>query len=163
MNCQDFETRLADALGDEMGSADRVAFDNHLKQCAECRRDYESATKTIGAMRSLPDHPAIPIERIGDRLVIGAASGSAQSRRFRFRRAAPIAAAIALAFASGYLARDAQPGTARIADILANTEKSRASARSASLESVLADALARDPERSPLAGLSAMFGGRRSQ
>ena len=107
MNCQDFETLLADALGDELGSADRVAFDNHLKQCAECRRDYESATKTIGAMRSLPDHPAIPIERIGDRLVIGAASGSAPSRRFRLRRAAPIAAAIALAFASGYLARNA--------------------------------------------------------
>ena len=108
MNCQDFETLLADALGDELGSADRVAFDNHLKQCAQCRRDYESATKTIGAMRSLPDHPAIPIERIGDRLVIGAASGSAPSRRFRFRRAAPISAAIALAFASGYLARHAQ-------------------------------------------------------
>ncbi len=163
MNCQDFETLLADALGDEMGSADRVAFDNHLKQCAECRRDYESATRTIGAMRSLPDHPAIPIERIGDRLVIGAASGSAQSRRLRFRRAVPIAAAIALAFASGYLARNAQSTTNDATDIVANAGQSMEPPRSASLESVLADALARNPQRSPLAGLSAMFGGRRSQ
>ena len=69
-DCEDFEMLTADALGNELSEADRPAFEAHLAQCEKCRREYETASRTVSMMRALPGPTRVTIRREGDRLVI---------------------------------------------------------------------------------------------
>ena len=70
MTCEDFETLMADALGNELSETDRPAFEAHLAECEKCRREYETASKTVVTMRQLPGPERITFRREGDRLII---------------------------------------------------------------------------------------------
>ena len=60
MNCERFESLLADALGDELSAANRPAFEEHLRACERCRREYESSSAALSALRSLPAPSLVP-------------------------------------------------------------------------------------------------------
>ena len=100
MNCEDFEVFLADALGGELSSTERSAFDAHLAECSHCRLEYESLARAIRAMWKVPGPPQVTLyprenESPGEgRPPLG--------RCFRGRRFARQAAGIVLAFAAGY-------------------------------------------------------------
>lgn len=70
MNCNDVETLMADALGDELSPADRPAFEAHLGDCPKCRGEYETARRAVATMRELPGPARVTVRREGDRLVI---------------------------------------------------------------------------------------------
>ncbi len=167
MQCTEFESLLADALGDELAADRRPAFEAHLSECERCRHEYESAAGAVQTLRSLPATPTVPIERIGDRLVIGGRT-QADSPSRRLLAAAPlrIAAAIALAFASGYLlhaARTPANATKVSPRLFEHRPGGDVVATAPRLESVLADTMARNPTGSPLANyMSAILGGPRT-
>lgn len=81
MTCQDFETLMADALGDELSSGDRATFEAHLAECEACRLEYESARRTVVAMRELPGPTRVKIRREGSRLVIDESDEADSDRR----------------------------------------------------------------------------------
>lgn len=104
MNCERFNEMLADALGDELGSADRSAFDGHLDACMGCRREYESLAETLDAIRTLKDVPQEP--RLSTHEIRTVFRSSAPAvRRFRMFAVLRYAAIIALAFTAGYAFR----------------------------------------------------------
>ncbi len=70
MNCSDFETLMADALGNELSPADRPVFEAHLGECPKCREEYESSRRAVATMRELPGPARVTVRREGDRLVI---------------------------------------------------------------------------------------------
>lgn len=70
MNCNDFETLMADALGNELSPADRPIFEAHLRDCLKCRGEYESTRRAVATMRELPGPARVTVRREGDRLVI---------------------------------------------------------------------------------------------
>jgi len=103
MNCTDFEVLLADALGDELSVADRPAFEAHLAECEKCRREYETALRTVTTMRELSGPARVTVRREGDRLVIDDRPPHALRMPWWFRRGAfRYAASILIAFAAGY-------------------------------------------------------------
>lgn len=103
MNCEEFEMMLADALGAELTEEDRPAFEQHLTQCENCRRNYESAQQTITMMQSLSAPRQITVQRDVDRLVIQESPAA-----FSFRRRSTMmsllryAASVLIAFSAGY-------------------------------------------------------------
>jgi anti-sigma factor RsiW len=103
MKCEDFETLLADALGEELSLQDRGELERHLAECAACRGEYQSLRATVSAAQSLPPPMRITVERIGDRLIL---SESPIDRRAYapswFLTALRYAASILLAFWAGY-------------------------------------------------------------
>lgn len=175
MNCERFESLLADALGDELSTADRPAFEEHLRACERCRCEYESAAAALAAMRSLPAPSVVP-------------AGVAEDHRIRhsdtaptIRRIAPrglsllrYAAAIVVAFAAGYFYRAervslaAKPGIGPTTLTRSSNERGVlnvpggreqiAHALPRSFEAALAGAHLQNPSRSDLAKcMIAMF------
>lgn len=103
MNCTDFEALLADALGDELCAADRPVFEAHLAECQKCRREYETALRTVTTMRGLPGPVRTTVRREGDRLVIDDRPSHGQRVPWWFRGSVfRYAASILIAFAAGY-------------------------------------------------------------
>ncbi|GEM_PF-3215661 len=101
MDCRTFESLLADAIGGELGEADRSAFEDHAERCATCGAEYQSLERTLTSVR----------ERVG------APSPGATGRATSAPRpslsgwtAVRFAAAIALAFGAGYGLRGAGAG-----------------------------------------------------
>lgn len=155
MNCERFETFLADALGDELAAVDRVAFEHHLAECDKCRSEYESLQQPLQAMRDLPGPEHVSVIRQGDRLVIQ--SGRATSRspvRWLNSGVMRYAAVIAFAFLAGYVfhAVTAETGhgsmdrVPTLADHLSPPSPNRYG-----FEQRLADVYTRSPARSGLA------------
>jgi len=103
MNCKEFEMMLADALGSELSEEDRPTFEQHLSQCENCRREYETAQQTIAMMQSLTAPKQITVQRDSDRLVIQESPAA-----FSFRRRSSMisllryAASVLIAFTAGY-------------------------------------------------------------
>ena len=177
MNCEQFEDLLADALGGELSSVKRAGFDGHVRDCARCRREFESASAAISAMRSLPG-PPVEAAAVGrDRLASAAESAPWMNREPNFRLP-PIlryAAVIALAFIAGYVVRASMTRAISTRDIhpdslvesrsrVETPESPRITDRFAlahpqSFEAAFAGAHLRDPSRSDLAKcMVAMFG-----
>ncbi len=103
MNCTDFEVLLADALGDELSVADRPAFEAHLAECEKCRREYETALRTVTTMRALPGPARATVRREGNRLVIDDRPPHALRVPWWLRGGVfRYAASILIAFAAGY-------------------------------------------------------------
>ena len=103
MKCEEFEMLMADALGDELTTADSSLFEQHIGQCKNCRAEYESLTRSLQTLHSLPGPARMKVERSGDRLVISPESGAPSARLHRFGLATlRYAATILIAFVAGY-------------------------------------------------------------
>jgi len=120
MSCEEFESLLADALGDELSPEDRPRFEEHLASCTRCRREYETSREAVTNMRDLPGPQRVSVRREGDRLVIqDAVDSNAGPRglptsRVRVPPAAQwrsgiyrYAASVLIAFTAGYIAHAA--------------------------------------------------------
>lgn len=127
MKCEDFESYLADALGDELAPEDQPTFESHLAECEGCRQEYEKSRRAIDAMRVLSAPQPVSIHREGGRLVIQMPESSDMTPAVAAagsRRAAGMgtgllryAATVLFAFTAGYvvhagvmMADDARPG-----------------------------------------------------
>ena len=109
MNCEAFETLMADALARELSPADKPAFDEHLSTCDACRRLYEAHRGTLDILRSLPEPARLGVERIGERLILHDPRDSSRRRPpyQRLRQWLPsgavrYAASVLVAFTAGY-------------------------------------------------------------
>ena len=177
MNCEQFEYLLADALGGELSSVQRAGFDGHVRDCARCRREFESASAAISAMRSLPGPPVATAGFAQDRFDSMVGIASSETRRYAalWRPVLRYAAAIAIAFVAGYVVRAGlapsilTPGVKpeTFAETsqefrepkLPGVRETLAQARPRSFEAAFAGAHLRDPSRSDLAKcMVAMFG-----
>ena len=99
MKCQDFETLMADALGNELAPADQPIFEEHLAQCDACRHEYATACETLATMRRLPGPEPVTLHDNGARLGIeDAPTGTRRPLRGAFR----YAASGLIAFTAGY-------------------------------------------------------------
>ena len=99
MKCQDFETLMADALGNELAPADQPTFEEHLAQCDTCRHEYATACETLATMRRLPGPEPVTLKHDGARLGIeDAPMGTRRPLRGAFR----YAASVLIAFTAGY-------------------------------------------------------------
>jgi anti-sigma factor RsiW len=119
MNCKEFESLLADALGDELSSEDRPAFEEHLADCQRCRLEFESTREAVAAMRALPGPQRVSVRREGNRLVIqdddrtgpvprGLHRGEGLPPVARWTRGVfRYAASVLIAFTAGYIAHAA--------------------------------------------------------
>ena len=102
MNCEQYESLLADVLGGEASSADRTLLEAHCATCEPCRRDYASSVEALSAMRSLQSPTAIlPF----DSSSAAASRGIGQTRPTLpfWMGIARYAAGIVIAFSAGYL------------------------------------------------------------
>jgi len=155
MNCDQFESMLADALGDELAPEDQSRFDEHLAACESCRVEYESLRMATNDLHSLGAPQSVRMVRSGERVFVD--DGSLQSdspKRFR-RSTSPLrfAASILLAFVSGYalhaglILKGDSPsvGDAPVERVQASTEGG------ITLGAALVSAHKRNPSRSNLA------------
>ena len=103
MNCEPFESMMADALGDELSPDDRTVFEAHLAGCDQCRHEYETRLQTIKSLRDLPGPQRVTIQRRGNRLVIqGLPESPPEVMRVRYRGVLRYAAGLLIAFTAGY-------------------------------------------------------------
>ncbi|GAF95163.1 unnamed protein product [marine sediment metagenome] len=155
MNCTDFEVLLADALGDELSAADRPVFEAHLAECEKCRREYETALRTVTTMRELPGPARATVRREGNRLVIDDRPPHALRMPWWFRRGAfRYAASILMAFAAGYAVHAGlmmTEGGRRVEHIVQTDEGIEAPTSPNSLQRALVHTHVRNPARSDLA------------
>lgn len=155
MNCTDFEVLLADALGDELSAVDRPVFEAHLAECEKCRREYETALRTVTTMRALPGPARATVRREGNRLVIDDRPSHAPRVPWWFRGGVfRYAASILIAFLAGYAVHAGLMMTEaeRPADHLVQTDDSiEAPASPSSLQRALVHTHVRNPARSDLA------------
>lgn len=162
MNCQEFESHLADALGNELEAETQAAFADHLRQCAKCREEYESAVKAVATMQALPGPARVNLRRESGRLIFEQAASRSDTGRwsmlramfgFRQGQAVRYAAAIFLAFTAGYLVRaSVAPTAARNAGVVSmkGAVEDRSDNRR-DVQQVLAGIYAQNPVRSDLA------------
>ncbi len=64
MNCNDIKDLLADYLGDELESAERMQFESHLTTCAPCRAEVAGLRQVQSELQDTPD---ISIEQADQR------------------------------------------------------------------------------------------------
>ena len=77
MNCEEFQMLLADTLGGELPDAQRPAFEAHIAECSQCRREYESMRETVCSLLSLPEPQPVRVRRVGGRLILSESSRGA--------------------------------------------------------------------------------------
>jgi len=110
MNCEQFDELLADALGDELSAANRPAFEEHVGACKRCRREYESASAALTAMRALLAPPLATVGTASDDPIrFRSVSGRGTGLALRWFPVLRYAAAVLIAFTAGYFYRAEQP------------------------------------------------------
>jgi anti-sigma-K factor RskA len=104
------EELKANAAGYVLGSLDpeeRRAFESHLSGCAECAEEVASLRPVVGALATAVPQ-VTPRAELRARVLAGAASGQAQSRRSAWETRVggwlPLAAAIIIAVGAGVYA-----------------------------------------------------------
>ncbi len=55
MNCKNIKNLLADYLGDELESAQRIQFESHLSTCAPCRAEVAGLRQVQSELTDAPD------------------------------------------------------------------------------------------------------------
>ena len=55
MNCDDIKNLLADYLGNELESAERVQFESHVSTCTLCRAEVDGLRQVQSALSDAPD------------------------------------------------------------------------------------------------------------
>ncbi len=180
MNCEQFENSLPDALGGELSADQRAEFDKHVRVCERCRREFESTSAALSAIRSLPAPPVEAMAIGRDRFVTEAefAPRTSGGPILQLHPLLRYAAVIAIAFVAGYVvragltpsisSREVVPGSAvesrpgvDAPEFPRITERF-ASAHSGSFEAAFAGAHLKNPSGSDLAKcMVAMFSNRR--
>ncbi len=161
MNCETFESLMADALGDELAPGQHPAFDEHLAACTTCRQEFESLRATAATMHSLPGPQRVTVRREGSRLVLEERSDhqlrlDASHQKPSTAASSPLkilryAAGLLIAFTGGYgfhaviMARDA----IRTAETIVQADKQDDG--ETSLQGSIVQAHSRKPKRSDLA------------
>jgi len=103
MNREEFELLMADALGGELSSEDRAAFDAALAEHADWKQEYETAQHTLECLAELGAPRRVVARREGDALVIEPTAGTARAAAPRPMRGGwRYAAAVLIAFTAGY-------------------------------------------------------------
>jgi predicted anti-sigma-YlaC factor YlaD len=156
MNCNEFELLLADAIGGELGNADRPVFERHLAECATCRKDYETTLGTVSRLRSLSAAEPGVVNPVRAGSLIRPSPPPWATSLLRY------AASILIAFVAGYVAsnlrtaRDARPIAGPTPSFQDGTNDTKLA--SASFGAALAETYRENPSRSELSRcLSAMF------
>jgi hypothetical protein len=176
MNCERFESLLADALGDELSAPNRPAFEEHLRTCEHCRGEYDSSSSALSAMRSLPAPSIVSVDVGGsDGVPFSRVAWTTKKRvTLRWSAALRYAATIVIAFAAGYFYRADQkssattpgveptmfshPSNERVVPDLFGSRERFAQSPPRSFEAALAGAHLQNPSRSDLAKcMIAMF------
>src|SRR4249920_1223309 len=95
--------RLSDYLDDELSQAERLATENHLTECAECRRTLQDLQRIVATAASLPPQPpaADLWTGIADRLETRVVPFDRGRRRFAFTLPELVAASVLLTVLSG--------------------------------------------------------------
>lgn len=152
MNCNEFETLMADALGNELAPQDRPSFEAHLAECAECRGRYESFTKVVRSMRELPGPKRVVLRRDAGRLILEEAAAPAQPRRpVRLAGIVRYAASLLIAFTAGYAVHAGITLTTGSAPTGRTITSQQPDHGAPTLQSSLARAFAHDAGKSDLA------------
>lgn len=166
MKCEDCEPLLADALGGELSSTGRVAFEEHIAQCGACRREYETASRTLDELRSLPAPRQMSLRGIGTTLVpdvpLRLQTADSETRRASafsvvprrsFGRVLRYAASLLIAFTAGYAlhAGFTLSGNARSRAIPQTGVAGDSIARAQTLEAAFTRVHLQQPARSALA------------
>ena len=160
MNCVDCQLMLSDALGGELSDAHRPGFDAHIAECPQCRDEYESMSRALRSLQSLPGPQPVRARRVGNRLILTESSrGTMTSISYGLLR---YAAGLLIAFTAGYALRaaltprDTPPSGGGVAQV------ATAGSKRDTLQGAIAGAHLRNPSRSDLAKcLSAMYVTRR--
>ncbi len=107
MNREMFERLLAEALGNELSSANLAAFEACLADHPEWQHEYRAAIKTLRVLAELDAPRQVEVRRSGDTLVIAPQQGSRHPTA-TVARSNPLggwhryAAVILIAFTAGY-------------------------------------------------------------
>lgn len=103
MNHGQFELLMADALGDELSSEDRAAFEAALSEHADWKQEYETARRTLDCLAELGAPKRVVARREGDALVIEPTTSTPKTRAPQpVRGSWRYAAAVLIAFTAGY-------------------------------------------------------------
>lgn len=164
MSCADFELLMAEALGDEIGAADRARLDAHLRDCAACREAFAEAGEAVGLLRRLPgaeDDLLAARTAAGQERWTSKGPGASGGRRWLLPMLR-YAAVVAAAFAAGYAWSDRHPQQAatslEVPDLSEAELQEDPAQHATSFESALARAYRRKPGGSDLAKcMSALF------
>lgn len=109
MNCREFESLLADKLGNELSNDDRTEFESHVAACAACRAEFEAHRATLERLRrSVPGPTRATMKQEGGRVLITTHNDSGNREKAGLRFPGTLlryAAVILFSFAAGYLAR----------------------------------------------------------
>jgi anti-sigma factor ChrR (cupin superfamily) len=54
MECKDYREQFSSLLTDTLGQAERSKIETHLAGCADCRREFEAASKIWDLMGDIP-------------------------------------------------------------------------------------------------------------
>jgi len=160
MNREQFELLMADALGGELSSQDRAAFETVLAEHAEWKQEYETSRRTLDCLAELGAPKRVVARREGDALVIEPTTRvtktvAPQPMRGSWR----YAAAILIAFTAGYalhaamiLQEGVRPPQTLVENVLPpGVRATPASAPAGSFEAALLTTHTRKPSRSNLA------------
>jgi len=111
MNCEEVESLLADALGEELSAPQRTALEAHWSECERCREEHASLRGAVEVMRRLTRPKRAQARRVGDRLILESSAGStiprsdlARERKW-YRGVLRYAAGLGIAFLAGYVVR----------------------------------------------------------
>jgi len=152
MNCSEFQTLMADALGDELSSHDRPAFDDHLAACAGCRSSCASLARVITSMRGLPGPKRVVLRRDANRLILEEADAPPRtSRPVRLAAIVRYAASVLIAFTAGYALHAGVTLTAGTPPAEVTAVPGATAPQAATLQSSLARTVARNAGKSDLA------------
>jgi anti-sigma factor RsiW len=164
MSCKEYESLMADALGDELSPEDRPAFEAHLASCERCRREYETSREAVAAMRTLPGPQRVAVHREGDRLVIDDSQAAALGASGDPRGLSPAvwwargvfryAASVLVAFTAGYIAHAglmSSDASRPVTPVVQVGDSGTQTDGQKSLQGALVSAYTRNPHRSDLA------------
>lgn len=107
MNCTDINIHIDDWLDDQLSEQDRLAFDQHVSNCADCAAKLESARSLMLGLQNIAAPP--PSANFERRVFAEVRRRHKESHRFRFSAGFATAATASLAiwFASSVMIPEA--------------------------------------------------------
>ncbi len=97
MSCEWNRELLTGWLDGELTSDERAEVEKHLPACKSCRRELEELRDLVGAVKSLPEHPAPASISEGVRKEISGSAGGGKVHSFPRRKWSWIESALSAA------------------------------------------------------------------
>lgn len=54
INCKNFKENICEYIDNELSSKERLSFDEHVKNCRECKRELDEMAQIVGLCKELP-------------------------------------------------------------------------------------------------------------